>query len=261
MTVQAGNPVGATGLSVPATPATAKAGTLIGVGVGPGDAEMITLQAVRTLTEADRVVAPSLAPDAVGRAESIVRQVAPEIEVERLVFDMSTAAGDREASHRSAATAIGPYLDAGERIAFVTLGDPNIYSTFSALAAAVLAQRPGTVVHTVAGITAFQNLAARTATILLDGTDTLQLVTALDGPQHLEQALARPDQAVVVYKGGRHLPAILKALADAGRLDGALIGELLGLPGERIAPAADWPDRPATYLATVIVPPARRSRR
>jgi precorrin-2/cobalt-factor-2 C20-methyltransferase len=221
----------------------------------------VTLQAVRALHHADRVVAPSLAQDAVGRAESIVRQVAPELAVERLVFAMSTdpsSAGDRRSSHRAAAGALLPYLDAGEEVAFVTLGDPNIYSTFSSLAAAVADARPATIIRTVAGIMAFQALAARTATVLLDGTETLQLVTALDGPDRLAAALGHQDQAVIVYKGGRHLPAILKALADAGRLSDAVVGELLGLPGERVAPARDWPHQPATYLATVIVAPAGR---
>jgi precorrin-2/cobalt-factor-2 C20-methyltransferase len=233
-------------------------GTLVGVGVGPGDPEVVTLQAVHALHRADRVVAPSLAADAVGRAESIVRQVAPRVAVERLVFAMSEAAGDRTASHRAAAAALTGYLDAGEEVAFVTLGDPNIYSTFASIAAAVAAIRPATVIRTVAGIMAFQDLAARSATVLLDGTETLQLVTALDGVATLEAALAHEEQAVIVYKGGRHLPAILKALANAGRLDDAVIGELLGLPGERVAPARQWPDQPASYLATVIVPPAPR---
>jgi precorrin-2/cobalt-factor-2 C20-methyltransferase len=238
------------------------AGTLIGVGVGPGDPELLTLQAVRVLREADRVVAPSLAGDAVGRAESIVRQATPEVRVERLVFSMAKATDARLASHRSAANQLIPHLDAGERVAFVTLGDPNIYSTFSALAAVVRRQRPATRIGTVAGIMAFQDLAARSGTVLLDGAESLRLVTALDGPEAVTEALGSNGEAVVVYKGGRHMPAIVKALADVGRIDGAVIGELLGLPGQRIVPASDsaWADHGATYLATVIVPPAKRTR-
>ena len=233
-------------------------GTLIGVGVGPGDPELVTTRALRVLREADRVVAPTLAVDAVGRAESIVRQAAPDVAVERLVFDMSPEPRPRRASHEAAAAALLGPLDAGERVAFVTLGDPNIFSTFSALAASVLATRPATRVETVPGIMAFQALAARSGTVLLDGTESMRLVTAVDGPDAVTAALADTHQAVVVYKGGRHLPAIQKSLAGAGRLDGAVVGELLGLPGERVAPAAAWPDQAATYLVTVIVPPGGR---
>jgi precorrin-2/cobalt-factor-2 C20-methyltransferase len=234
-------------------------GTLIGVGVGPGDPELVTLQAVRVLREADRVVAPSLASDAVGRAESIVRQVAPEVTVQRLVFSMSKAADARRGSHEDAAHQLTPYLDAGESVAFVTLGDPNIYSTFSALAGAVRRQRPATNISTIAGIMAFQDLAARTGTVLLDGAESLRLVTALDGPDSVRDAVGDDQQAVIVYKGGRHMPAIVKVLADAGRVDAAVVGELLGLPGQRMAPAAAWADQAATYLATVIVPPVQRT--
>jgi precorrin-2/cobalt-factor-2 C20-methyltransferase len=233
-------------------------GTLIGVGVGPGDPELLTLRAIRTLRSADRVVAPSTAADAVGRAEAIVRQALPELAVERLVFDMSA---DRRASHRSAAEQLLPRLDAGEEVAFVTLGDPNIYSTFSSLTDELAALRPGLTIRTEPGIMAFQELAARAGVALLDGTETLRLVTALDGPAHLEEAVNDLESAIVVYKGGRHLPEIRKALDRSGRLDGAVVGELLGLPGERMVAVADAGEQPATYLATVIVPPARRRSR
>jgi precorrin-2/cobalt-factor-2 C20-methyltransferase len=230
--------------------------TLIGVGVGPGDPEHLTLRALRTLREADRVVAPAVALDAVGRAESIVRQAAPEIRVERLAFEMAPGADARRATAARAAAEIVAWLDAGERVAFITLGDPNIDSTFSAIAEEVRRARPTVPIETVPGIMAFQDLAARAGTVLLDGAQTLTLVTALDGPGDAAEALADPSRAVVVYKGGRHVPALAQALAEVGRLDGAVLGELLGLPGQRVAPVATVADRPASYLATLIVPPA-----
>ena len=228
---------------------------LIGVGVGPGDPELMTVRAVRAVQEADRVLAPSSAVDAVGRAESIVRQACPGVRVERLVFAMGSAEG----SIAEAADVVVTGLDGGQRLAFVTLGDPNVYSTFSSVAALVRRLRPGAVVETVPGIMAFQDLAARSGTVVLRDTERLALVTALDGPAALEGALADPTQAVVVYKGGRHLPAMAKALVAAGRVDGAVVGELLGLPGERIGPVSEAAEGPAAYLATVIVPPADRS--
>jgi len=230
---------------------------LIGVGVGPGDPELVTVRAVRVLVEADRVFAPATSLDAVGRAESIVRQACPETAIERLAFEMSVGAG-RDTALEAAADRVTACLDAGEDVAFVTLGDPNVYSTFPTLAAAVLDRRPGLAVETIPGITAFQDLASRSGTVLLTGTEHLTLLTALDGPESLDAALGDPDGAIVVYKGGRHLPAVAKRLADAGRLDGAVAGELLGLPGQRIAPAADLAAGPASYLVTVIVPPVER---
>ena len=242
-----------------------RAGRLVGVGVGPGDPALLTLQAVRTLESADRVVAPTTGDDTVGRAEWIVRQALPALAVHRLVFSMTPdavadGAESRAASHRAAAAPLTEWLDDGLTVAFVTLGDPNIYSTFPSVAAAVVDERPHTVVETVAGICAFQALASATGTVLLDGAESMALVTALDGTAHVEAALADRNRAVVVYKGGRHLPAVTALLTASGRLDGAVFGELLGLPGQRVG-AVDRAvnGQPASYLATVIVPPAGRA--
>jgi precorrin-2/cobalt-factor-2 C20-methyltransferase len=238
-------------------------GRLIGVGVGPGDPEYLTRQAMRVLSESPRIVAPTTAVDAVGRAEAVVREACPELagRIERLVFEMvadgvAGGAGARTESHRRASERLVPWLDAGEQVAFVTLGDPSIYSTFSSLASAVRELRPGVEIGCVPGIMAFQALAARTATPLVEGSQSLRLVTALDGADGVAAALEPDGTAIVVYKGGRHLPGIAKALAQAGRLDGSWMGELLGLPGERIVAVADAGSGPATYLATVVIPAA-----
>jgi precorrin-2/cobalt-factor-2 C20-methyltransferase len=141
--------------------------------------------------------------------------------------------------------------ETGGTAAFATIGDPNIYSTFSYLAREVRAALPGVAVETVPGITAMQALAAASATVLVEGHEPLTLLPLPSGPDGLAAALDS-GATVVVYKGGRHL----KEIADA--LDGrpAVLGEHVGLPGERVGPLSDV-DGTAAYLSTVLIP-ARR---
>ena len=229
-------------------------GRLVGVGVGPGEADLMTVRALVALRRADRVVAPSMAVDAVGRAEAIVRQAVPGLRVERIPFTMVPGRAERDRSIAEAAEALVGYLGAGQEVAFVTLGDPLTYSTFTSVAAAVHRRRPSTVVDQVPGIMAFQALAARTGTTVTDERQRLLVRTALDG-EDVATDLDDPDVTVVLYKGGRRLPDLAKAAAAAGRLSGAVAGELLGMPGERIGGLSEVAaDGPASYLATVIIP-------
>ncbi len=91
---------------------------------------------------------------------------------------------------------------------------------------------------TVPGITAMQDLAARSGTVLCEGRETLALLPLTAGLVPFREALAHFD-TVVGYKSGSHLPEVLAAVRDAGRLDGAVHGASLGLPGEDIRPAAE----------------------
>jgi precorrin-2/cobalt-factor-2 C20-methyltransferase len=238
--------------------------TLTGVGVGPGDPGLLTLGAVAVLRSADRVVAPTTDLERPGRAETIVTAAVPGLVVDRLCFDMSSDPIDgetaRAASHLAAAARLLPWLEEGQHLAFVTLGDPNLYSTFPSLVRALGQLGWHGTVATVPGITAFQALAARTGTVLLDGTESLALVTALDGVEQVAEALCNPNQAVVVYKGGRHIGAVAQLLAAHGRLEEAVFGERLGLTDERVGPLAQVGDGPASYLVTVVIPPRGRDR-
>ena len=144
---------------------------LIGVGTGPGDPELVTVKAVRVLNEADLVLVPVLNLDDVGRAEATVRAHISHERVRRVVFAM-TDSDRRVAAWSAASTAAIEAFDAGAHtVAFATIGDPNIYSTFTYLAQTVQAQRPEVEIDTVPGITAMQDLAARSGTVLCEGTE------------------------------------------------------------------------------------------
>jgi precorrin-2/cobalt-factor-2 C20-methyltransferase len=229
-------------------------GRLVGVGVGPGAPDLLTVRALRALRRATVVVAPCTDASAIGRAEAIVREAAPDVVVERLVFVMAPAQAERAEALDAATARVVELLEAGEEVAFITLGDPNVYSTFSSVAAAVRATRPSAPVVTVPGVMAFQELAARADLVLTDEQQTLVVLPANSSDGALDTALDDPTRTIVLYKGGRRLPDIAKRLDATDRIDGAVLGELLGMPGERIAHVADVADRPASYLSAVIVP-------
>ena len=204
--------------------------------------------------------------------------------VKRLEFALNDTGGvtpRRAAAWRAAAAAVASEFASGAAtIAFGTLGDPNLYSTFSYLAQTVQDLVPEVTVETVAGITAMQDLASRVGISLAEGTEPVPLVPLNGALSALDQALAGGG-TVVGYKVGAAAspaPAILRdRLHAASRLAGAVIGARLGLPGEQIAPAAeilrapprppprppphpprqkDIPDIP--YLSTLIIPASAR---
>ena len=248
-TALSGPPAGSPAAREPAVP-----GRFVGVGVGPGEADLLTLRATSALQRADRVMAPSTAVDAIGRAEAIVRQALPGLPVERVPFSMAPSRSARDRSVQRAASAVTAHLNQGEEVAWITLGDPLVYSTFASVAAAVVKRRPASTVSVVPGIMAFQALAARTRTVVADERERLTIRTALDG-EDLEADLADPASTVVLYKGGRRLPELAAAAARSGRSAEAVAGELIGMPGERIGKLDEMAAvGPASYLATVIVP-------
>jgi precorrin-2/cobalt-factor-2 C20-methyltransferase len=230
-------------------------GRLIGVGVGPGDPEHLTLKALRALREADRVFVPAGDGGGPGRAESIVAAHVASERIERLSFAMTDGATRSERWDR-AGEAIAEVIRRGLTTAFCTVGDPSLYSTFTYVAQTVRELVPGVAVELVPGITAMQDLAARAGVVLAEGTERLSLFSLTAGADGLRDELAAGD-TVVCYKGGSQLDALLDAVADAGRLGDAVYGEQLGLPDQRIAPAGAVRGSRGPYFSTVIVP-ARR---
>ena len=153
-------------------------GRLVGVGVGPGDPELLTIKGLRMLREADEVFVPVADTGEVGRAEATVREYLDEGRIKRLLFALSDDMEARERNWTNAAQGVSEHLRSGKTCAFATIGDPNVYSTFTYLARAVREIEPDVEVETVPGITALQDLASRSGTVLLEGDERLALYDA-----------------------------------------------------------------------------------
>ena len=250
---------------------------LVGVGVGPGDPDLITVKAIRVLQSADLVLLPTMDLTQVGRAEATVRAHVDHDRLRRLHFALNEREdrARREAAWDAAGQVVAEVFarlatgasdsvpsdsvpSGSVTVAFATIGDPNVYSTFSYLAATVRLLVPDVQVSTVPGITAMQHLAAESGVPLVEGEETLTLYPLTAGLQGYREALRRSD-TVVAYKGGRHLPQVVEVLREEQRLDAAVVGSALGLPEHLVLPASAI-DAQMPYLSTVMATPGARTR-
>jgi precorrin-2/cobalt-factor-2 C20-methyltransferase len=227
---------------------------LIGVGVGPGDPELVTVKGVNALRAADVVVVPVMDTGERGRAEATVLHYVPEKKVVRVVFALNerTDRARREAAWDAAGEQVAQLLTRHGSVAFATIGDPNVYSTFTYIAQTVVGVVPGAVVETVPGITAMQDLAARSGAVLTEGTEPLTLVPVTAGAAVLKDALAGPG-TVVAYKFGRQAGEVAEALRETGRVETPCGGPRSGC---RTSPSGPRPSSTAGRSPTS--PPSSR---
>lgn len=223
----------------------ATAGKLWGVGVGPGDPELMTLKAVRVLREADVIVVPDAGGS--GRAAlSIAGDYLTGKEILSVSMPMVRDRAALDAAHNQAAAQICALLDRGKQVAFLTLGDPTIYSTYMYVHEKVL--RQGYAVEVVPGVPSFCAAAAKLNRSLCQGSEPLLVVPA----SHAADALMDVPANKVFMKAGRSILDLKRSLADRGALEGASMVENCGMPNERIYPNFADLDEPSGYFSLVI---------
>lgn len=223
---------------------------LIGVGVGPGDPGLVTERARATLAGADRVLVITTDVRSVGRAEMVVRSIVPTARVQRVPFAISGDSAARLASLHAVADEALAAVDAGELVAVAVIGDPTQWTIFPDLTARIAALRPSLHISTEPGITSYQAAAAAAGTALgTPGAAMVVLDDATDLPRHLTTS----SDTVVIYKASTDADTLQTAATRADRHN-AVVGELSGLPGQRLIALGDAPSGPISYLATVIFP-------
>jgi precorrin-2/cobalt-factor-2 C20-methyltransferase len=235
------------------------AGTLHGIGVGPGDPELLTLRAVRLIREA-RVIAYFAKKGRRGHARTIVEPwLAVATEELPLYYPMTTEVHFGDAAYRRevgafydcAAEAIALRLDAGDDVALLCEGDPLFYGSFMHVFERL---KESCRISVCPGITGMSGCWAAARAPITWGDDVLTVLPGTLDESALIQRLIGTDAAVVM-KLGSNFPKVRRAIEAAGLIDRAIYVERGTMEDERILPLAETaPGEPAPYFSLICVP-------
>lgn len=223
-----------------------KKGKLFGVGVGPGDPQLLTLKAISTIEACPIVAAPRTRGGMA--ALDIVRGVMnlDGKTVIPLDFAMSHDRGEREASHRVAADLVRVELEGGRDVAMLNLGDVSVYASFHYIWD--ILKPEGFEMAMIPGITSFCAAAAELGVSLTDMESPIRII-----PNGTGRGGDADGETSIWMKSGRHLEKLLEQLRLEGRLDRAMLVQNCGMPNQRVYPSLQGVDAANDYFSVVIV--------
>ena len=224
-------------------------GVLYGVGLGPGDPELMTLKAHRLISGASVVAYPALAGGGASFARSIAADVIPK-GAREIVMDvpMSVERAPAQAAYDIGAAAIAAELEAGNDVVCLCEGDPFFYGSFMYLFARLSTRFQ---VEVIPGVTSITTCAARAGMPLAARNERL---TVLPGPLPADELRLRIEgaESVAIMKVGRHLGKIRAVIDALGLIDKAVYVERASLPQEVVCPLADAPEN-APYFSMILL--------
>ncbi|MBL8831217.1 MAG: precorrin-2 C(20)-methyltransferase [Rhodospirillales bacterium] len=224
-------------------------GTLHGIGVGPGDPELLTLKAVRLIAACDVIAYPA-PEEGTSLARAIAAPHIPPGKIECPVrLPIEIARHPAQDAYDAGAAAIAAHLEAGRDVALLCLGDPLFYGSYMYLHAR-LAERFDC--RIVPGITSFAASAALAGHALAAREDSVAVVPATLADGEIERRVAAHD-SLVFLKLGRHFGRLRSLLAGLGLADEATYVERAGMDGERRMALGDATGDTAPYFSLVLV--------
>ena len=224
------------------------AGILYGIGVGPGNPELLTLKAVKAMAVCDVFAVP----DSGGEQQialDIAREYVAYKQVLSLDLPMTHDRAELLRKRELAADEICARLDAGKNVGFLTLGDPMVYSTYSYLHRIIVSREYEA--RIIPAVTSFCAAAAALGEPLCEGSDALHIIPALYGD--MENAL-KLDGTKVLMKSGSKLDQALETVSKSNQQ--AFIAQRVGMEGQRLLryPAEDVSNNiESDYFSIVIV--------
>ena len=227
---------------------------LYGIGLGPGDPQLLTLRAKELLDRVDTIFVPKGSEDGNSYARKIVEAVIekPKSLVD-LVFPMTRDKNVLKAHWQKAAKRIVKDIKKGRQAAFVTIGDPFIYSTYVYLLKTLACDFPDIAVETIPGISAFNAAASRAGLPLVEGNEKLAILPVSKNLKGLREAF-RDFDTVILMKVGSKLEKVVRLLNDMGLIRNSVLLSRLGQPNEIIMrDLSALKDKKSGYLSVIIV--------
>lgn len=223
----------------------------VGIGVGPGDPDLITIKAIKALECIDLLVVPAGKKESESEAYKIISQHVPEsVEICKRIFPMTLDIEEMSLSLSQIANEIETWVNAGINVGFVTLGDPMLYSTYGYLLKFLKGKIP---METVPGITSFTAIASGENRILTEGEKPLLIYPCVGDLEALENVLNTYD-ALVLMKVYRSFEAVRAMLIRLALAPYALVVSDYGKPNQKVHPSiADISKEDIGYFTTIII--------
>jgi precorrin-2/cobalt-factor-2 C20-methyltransferase len=209
-------------------------GKLYGIGIGPGDPKLLTLRAKEILDEVDMIFSPRASEEGTSMARSILEaSTSRPKEFVDLTFPMTRDEAVLKTYWQEAAEKVAKAVNAGKQVAFVTIGDPFLYSTYIYLLKALRQNFPNLEVETIPGISAFHAAASRAEVSLAEGDERLAILPVPRDLGGLREAFREFD-TVVLMKVGSKLDEVVALLEELDLLESSVLVSRVGCPEEKI---------------------------
>ncbi len=226
-------------------------GIFYGIGVGPGDPELLTVKAIRAIEKADAVIAPKTEKKEGSVALSIAEPyLKKDVEIVYQVFPMVKNFSDSPEAWEQNKKEILELLESGKNVAFLTLGDPMFYSTY--IYVYRLLEQENIQIRTIPGVPAFAAIGSRLGYPIVEGNDILSIIPATADEEKIRRAMSISDN-VVLMKVYHNFQNIVDILDDNDMADNSVMVSRCGLDNERrIDNLKEHRNEEVNYLSTIL---------
>ena len=211
---------------------------LIGIGVGPGDVELLTVKAVNAIHNADIIMCPASKEDRPSIALSVIEPIIDKSknqEIIKLIFPMTKDKDILEASWKRNAKIMAETVLQGKNVVYITVGDPYLYSTWIYMHRDLKEKYPDMNISVVPGIVSIFSFASKVGVSVAEGAEKVAIIPSCYDLSSVKE-IAKHSESMIFLKDGRYFDQVIEVLKESGFPDNSLfaIGQDLGTENEII---------------------------